>query len=336
MTDPADDAVGQRVVRCLRDGSVALPGTGLVREQLEATRLGTGESYVAWRLTDGDRSVVFRLPRRPPEEMPCPMADEFTAARRIPEDVGSRAVAMQENDDNPLGFRYLVATFVPGRVRAASEWDETLLRRHAHQLARLHGSTAERADPVGSAGPTVDIVAEFDRGLGWWRDAHPEIAGDAEVVELARVIRGRLTLARPAFENIDCALIHGDMVATNVVVDHEGTPRYIDWEWARIGDVAQDLAYVGGHVAGGPWYVRMDADTVTMFLTEYQAARTSRSGRSGESVDRLHARRDAWELVERYLSGLHFARRARDLADPGPYPAAVRELRRTLWERLDG
>ena len=314
---------------------MTVPRAGLVLDRLTVSALGSGESYAAWLVVDGTHSLVFRLPRRPPEEMPTPMADEFDAARFVPAEVGSRAVAMDAGGDNALGCPYLVSTFVPGSVLAASDWDERLLCDHARQLARLHRPGFALAGPLGAAGAVIDIVGEFDQGLQWWRTSHPEVTDDDEVAALARDIRARLVAATPDFEGIRYSFIHGDLVATNVVVDASRTPRYIDWEWARIGDVAQDLAYIGGEVTGGPWYARMSGATVTEFLTAYCAARAAQSDGQVEPLDRLRRRRDAWELVERFLSSLHFSRQARVVAEPGQYADAVRELRTTLRARLD-
>ena len=335
MSGPTHPGVGQRLLAALQEGSVTAPGAGLDLGRLTVSALGTGESYAAWLVADGSQSLVFRLPRRPPEEMPTPMADEFDAAPFIPEDVGSRAVAMEAGSDNGLGCPYLVSTFVPGSVRSAADWDERLLRDHARQLARLHQPRFHLAGPLGRAGAVIDIVAEFDAGLQWWRTSHPEVTEDDEVAALARRIRARLVAAAPAFEGIRYSFIHGDLVATNVVVDASGTPRYIDWEWARIGDVAQDLASIGGEVTGGPWYARLSSAAVTEFLREYLAARGAQPDGQVEPLDSLRRRRDAWELVERFLSSLHFSRQARVVTDPGRYAEAARELRTTLRARLD-
>ena len=335
MSGPTAPATGDRLLVALREGSVALPHARLGLDALTVSALGAGESYAAWLVTDGTHSLVFRLPRRPPEEMPTPMADEVNAARFIPEGVGSRVVAVDEGSDNGLGCPYLVSTFVPGSVPALADWDDRLLSRHARQLARLHQPRFDRAGPPGGDGRVLDLVRAFDESLAWWREAHPQVTGSAAVAALARDIRQRLVAASPAFEGTRYSFIHGDLVATNVVVDTGGTPRFIDWEWARIGDVAQDLAYVGGEVTGGPWYVRMSSSAVTRFLTEYLRARALQPDGQVEPLDRLRRRRDAWELVERFLSSLHFERQAQVRADPGPYPAAVRELRTTLRARLD-
>ena len=100
-------------------------------------------------------------------------------------------------------------------------------------------------------------------------------------------------------------------------------PRFIDFEWAGPGDPAKDLALIGGRVVGGPWYAPMGRPEIAAFVTEYagclrrlgaEAAQTGavsqarpRSGHrptweaDARTADpqRLLARRDAWELLDR-------------------------------------
>ena len=331
MVDPTAQEAGERLRAALRARDIPAPAPRLSLPDLEISLLGVGESYAAWLASDGATSLVFRLARRAPSDMACPMIDELRAGALIPDHLGSRPLAMNESSANPLGTPYLVSSFVPGSVRAPGAWDLPLLRAHARRLAELHQRRFALAGPVGAEGSRLDIVDEFDGAYSWWRTARPEAAESPEAVALAGRIRPRLVAAAPAFDGIDYALTHGDLVATNVVVDDVGTPRYIDWEWARIGDVANDLALIGGRVTGGPWYVPMDDATVDEFLHAYRSARLELSD-DVEPLDQLRTRRDAWELMERFLSSLHFERRA---PDAPMYAQAAREIRDGLRTVLD-
>lgn len=334
-TDPTSPETGERLLLALCRGHVLLPELGLSLSDLAVSLLGSGESYAAWLVTGGASSLVFRLARRRPEDMPCPMIDEFRAGRLIPDDMGSRPLAMDDSAANPLGAPYIVSTFAPGTVLAPSAWDLPLLRAHARRLAVLHRRRFALAGPAGRAGSRLDIVEEFDGGYAWWRRAHPDVAEQASVVALARHIRARLVAAAPAFHGVSYSLIHGDLVATNVVVDETATPRYIDWEWARIGDVANDLALIGGRVVGGPWYVPMDDATLDEFLHAYHVARAEYSPEAMEPLAALRARRDAWELMERFLTSLHFELQSRRSSKAPMYAQATRDIRDGLHTVLD-
>lgn len=138
----------------------------------------------------------------------------------------------------------------------------------------------------------------------------------------------RLRRSQWAFDDVGSGLlVHGDAVATNVVFDDVGTARYIDWEWAHTGDVAQDLAYIGGQVHGGPWYVSMTGAQVEAQVWRYLRARQTAEA-SPALHERLLARRRAWEVYERFVSSLHFERVHRTDPDGeryGPWVATQRE-----------
>ena len=139
--DPTAPEAGARILDAIRTGGVSLPGPGLSPSLVRVSPLGLGESYAAWLVTDGAASVVIRLARRRPEDMACPMIDEFRAGPLIPDGIGSRPLAMDDSADNPLGAPYLVSTFAPGVVREPSAWDPPLLRAHARRLASAAGSS---------------------------------------------------------------------------------------------------------------------------------------------------------------------------------------------------
>ena len=297
-------------------------------------RLGEGESYTAWRIGSGERTRVLRLPRRPPPEMPRPMEAEFEVLRRVPPELGTSAVALETGADNPLGTPYMVTTHVPGRPLRAADWNRRLATALAHQLARLHEALAAATALSAALVPSADEQGE--ELLTWWAEHHPETLTDPRVRALLPAWRRELTRLAPAFETVPThPLIHGDAVATNVVLGPDGLPRLIDFEWSGPGDIAKDLALIGGRVTGGPWYLPMPPDDVTAFVTEY--ARYSRRSRLAQDTgatdpQRLLERRDAYELLDR-LGNLLYC-----LSRPGEarYGRWADELARSLTIRLGG
>ena len=297
-------------------------------------RLGEGESYTAWRIGSGERTQVLRLPRRPPPEMPRPMEAEFEVLRRVPPELGTSAVALETGADNPLGTPYMVTTHVPGRPLRAADWNRRLATALAHQLARLHEALAAATALSAALVPSADEQGE--ELLTWWAEHHPETLTDPRVRALLPAWRRELTRLAPAFETVPThPLIHGDAVATNVVLGPDGLPRLIDFEWSGPGDIAKDLALIGGRVTGGPWYLPMPPDDVTAFVTEY--ARYSRRSRLAQDTgatdpQRLLERRDAYELLDR-LGNLLYC-----LSRPGEtrYRRWADELAHSLTARLGG
>jgi len=148
------------------------------------------------------------------------------------------------------------------------------------------------------------------------------------------VVVEHLRRLRRVFDDVGSgALVHGDAVATDVVLDERGTPRCIDWEWAHTGDVAQDLAHTGGRVHGGPWFVPMSQAQVAAQVWRYLQARRTAEASPAEH-ERLLARREAWEAHERSTSSLHFERMHRTSPDVAQYGPWVATQRRTLARLL--
>ena len=321
-----DDDIAPRIKAAVDAGELRGVTAGPVE------RLGAGESYTAWRIGSGEQTRVLRLPRRPPHDMPRPLETEFEALRRVPPELGTSAVALETGSDNPLGTPYMVTTHVPGRALRATDWNPRLATALAHQIARLHDALAAGPAPSAAFVPSADEQGE--ELATWWGEHHPQTLTDPRVRALLPAWRRELTRLAPAFEAVPThRLIHGDAVATNVILGPDGLPRLIDFEWSGPGDTAKDLALIGGRVTGGPWYLPMTPDDVTAFVTEY--ARYSRRSRLAQDTGAtdpqwLLERREAYELLDR-LGNLLYC-----LSRPGEarYGRWADDLARSLTARL--
>ena len=323
-----DDDIAPRIRAAVDAGELRGVTTGPVE------RLGTGESYTAWRVGSGEQARVLRLPRRPPHDLPCSMQAEFEVLRRVPPELGTSAVALETGSDNPLGTPYMVTTHVPGRALRTADWNPRFATALAHQIARLHEAlaTATATAPSTAFVPSADEQGEDL--VTWWGEHHPQTLTDPRVLELLPAWRRELDRLAPAFEAVPThRLIHGDAVAPNVILGPDGLPRLIDFEWSGPGDTAKDLALIGGRVTGGPWYLPMTPDDVTAFVTEY--ARYSRRSRLAQDtgaadLQRLLERREAYELLDRLGNLLYCLSRAGE----DRYGRWADELARNLTARL--
>ncbi len=60
-----------------------------------------------------------------------------------------------------------------------------------------------------------------------------------------RVVQQTLNSLDPTwFEEISLSLLHTDLTGDNIVWSPEGRPSFIDWEYARMGDPAEEVAYI--------------------------------------------------------------------------------------------
>jgi len=300
--------------------------------------LGEGESYAAWLLEEiGAPPLVVRIARRALEDLPRPMAEEFTALRMVPRDIGPSPIVLVDRAENALAAPYMVTSYVPGRHRPPDDWSDALLSAHAEQLAHLHERSFDRCGPV-TVPPerrsrTLSLVERFSSSLAWWRAARPDVVSDPEVARLLPRAEACVAAAAPAFERLNrFALVHGDLIVTNILVDDAGTPRYLDWEWSEIGDPAHDLAMIGGHVASRPCYLSLDRGRIRSLLAAYLQHATSRED---ETVDSLETRHGAWEVFDRFFCSLHFRTRRGTPEDrTGRYTNAVADLTSGLDRRL--
>jgi aminoglycoside phosphotransferase (APT) family kinase protein len=132
----------------------------------------------------------------------------------------------------------LVSTRCPGAPRPLAELDPADARLLGAVLREVHETRRARQG-----------------GLAWW--SHPvRSLGDyraRRALDAERSLAGsphsglaRRALAAPLPEAADAEafrLLHGDLVGANVVWG-PGGPALVDWEFWRMGDPAEDLAYL--------------------------------------------------------------------------------------------
>ena len=179
-----DDDIAPRIRAAVDAGELRGVTTGPVE------RLGTGESYTAWRVGSGEQARVLRLPRRPPHDLPRSMQAEFEVLRRVPPELGTSAVALETGSDNPLGTPYMVTTHVPGRALRTADWNPRFATALAHQIARLHEAlaTATATAPSDAVAPNVILGPD-----GLPRLIDFEWSGPGDTAKDLALIGGRVT-----------------------------------------------------------------------------------------------------------------------------------------------
>jgi aminoglycoside phosphotransferase (APT) family kinase protein len=214
--------------------------TELSQEALEAAlgsrverawRLAGGASKEAWAVdtADGRRLLVRRAMGGVIHLDTLALADEFEllvaahdAGVTVPEPIaylgeldGREAFAMARLDGETIGRR-IVREPPPG-----------LAVRMAEELARIHAISRTRVPFLAPTDVFEAILADLD-AVG---DPHPAIE-----YGLAWC-RERIPLARPA------VVTHGDFRVGNLMVARGELVAVLDWEFAHVGDPAEDLAW---------------------------------------------------------------------------------------------
>jgi aminoglycoside phosphotransferase (APT) family kinase protein len=126
-------------------------------------------------------------------------------------------------------------TFVSGEQLALVDASPAQIEQLGAVVAGVHRT------PFGSTTDTIASYAEARRrhifgGLPWLRDPLP--ADLREPLRAAADALGALDAASPE----PLALLHGDIALGNVLWGPD--PVLIDWEYARVGDPADEIAYL--------------------------------------------------------------------------------------------
>jgi aminoglycoside phosphotransferase (APT) family kinase protein len=183
--------------------------------------------------------------------------------------------------DLATGLPYLSATLAPA-------------------LAAMHRATARLVRQPPST-EIAALIAEIDRSLPWILrlvdgDGPADLWTNPLVADLLAQILGRAELiaglrrARAAWRSP--ALIHGDCKLDNVILADDGTIRLIDWEMARLGDPAWDLAALSHRV------LIDEGDGAAMPLARLAAAYAGAPGLPAQPIAlRLPLYGAAWTLM---------------------------------------
>jgi aminoglycoside phosphotransferase (APT) family kinase protein len=196
-----------------------------------ATLVAGGASKEAWAVdtADGRRLIVRRAGGGVIRLSTLSLRDEFAvlvaaeeAGVRVPHPIaylgevdGREAFAMERVHGETIGRRIVKAP------------PATLALEMADELAKVHSIPQRRVPTLPATDPFAAAYAELDA----IDEPHPAL-------ELGLVwCRERLPLER------DPVVLHGDFRVGNVAVDEAGLVALLDWEFAHLGDPAEDLAW---------------------------------------------------------------------------------------------
>jgi aminoglycoside phosphotransferase (APT) family kinase protein len=211
-------------------------GRALGTRIAHAVRLAGGASKEAWAVETGDgrELLVRRAGGGVIHEGTLSLEHEFEILRAaheagvtVPEPVaylgeveGREAFVMERVHGETIGRRIVQKPELEAARRA-------LPLQMANELARIHAIPRDRVpflvedDPIERFYRELDLVGEphpaIELGLLWVRERLP---------------RGR-----------EPTVVHGDFRLGNLAVDKSGLASVLDWEFAHVGDPAEDVAW---------------------------------------------------------------------------------------------
>lgn len=138
----------------------------------------------------------------------------------------------------------LTTAWIPGRPRSLARLDAGRALALGRVLAAVHGRRATATAALPGWRSRATGLPGYARGRA--RDAAARAATPGERHLVARAASGALAAAARAPRTPrPFALLHGDLVQDNVVWPADGgDPVLVDWEFWRMGDPAEDLAYL--------------------------------------------------------------------------------------------
>lgn len=203
-------------------------------EVLDATVIGGGFSRRMWRATvrvdARELRVIVRIEQG---GMFGTDTDTEVTAMKALHGAGFSVpqVLHVENSGAVLGEPFFVMQEVPGVVRVDDEGLDDIIR----SVEALHQVPVTVLDPSGRA--PEQVVSDNIEG---WRAMYRQHAPENPAIELgADWLQENLKPTGPS------VIVHGDAGPGNALFDAERGLTTIDWEFAHVGDAAEDWAYLG-------------------------------------------------------------------------------------------
>jgi aminoglycoside phosphotransferase (APT) family kinase protein len=209
-----------------------------------------GRSHAVLRIELGGQPVLsVKLFGAPRGETEGTAAAELLA-RELAREVPALAALVPQGHDSG-DPHVLIAHWVAGQPAWEAEGDAApdlatglpaLSAQLVPLLAAMHRATArylrQVPAPINRAEPWILRLVDGDSPPDLW--TNPLVADVlAQILNRPDLVAG-LRRARAAWRPV--GLIHGDCKLDNVIIADDGTIRLIDWEMARLGDPAWDLA----------------------------------------------------------------------------------------------
>jgi len=167
-----------------------------------------------------------------------------------------------EASSEPFGFPFIVFRRMPGAaagdlIEGAFRKEPATARALAKALGKVHaGGRQLIEDPTARVSAVSDTRELLTHYFDWWRarKPFPSLTIEAAFLWLFRRIGDGLGGA---------SVVHADTGFHNLLLDADGTGCLLDWEFAHLGDPAEDLASCRPAVERCmPW---------DEFMTEYRA-----------------------------------------------------------------
>ena len=219
-------------------------------QNIEVNTLGNGENHLIYLASVNDKKFVFRISFR--EELESALKKEFEILKKLPSGFGPKPFVFDESK-KIIPNSFMIQSFVSGKK--IKKWTKHLLRIHAKQLAFLHSKNITEKKE--------NLYDVFIKRANFSKNNQPEVVEDDKLIEDIFIRLNELfSNNKQIFEKQKHSyLIHADLHDDNILVEDDKL-YYIDWEEARYGDNALDVATL-------LWFIKLDDDNYKTYLNTY-------------------------------------------------------------------
>lgn len=298
------------------------PVLGLAQvEDIELALIGQGEANCNVLVTvNQSHRFNLRIGLRN-EASVRTLQSEYDVLQVVPERIGPRAFLV-DFSRTYLPQPYMLLEFLEGTLKEG--WEAADLQSYARVLSRLHQRKFDHHGSIAQPATTrFDFQRRFEVAIDYWRTHHPHLLDLPIVRHLRPQVRHFIDAHNHLFINLaHFTFVHGDAHPLNILFADDQI-YLIDWEWAAIGDPAQDIAMLGWDIDTA-WQMKLTGAQLDHFLETYLALQPD---------DTLSQRRDVWMVYTMFFDQIYH--RTQIPTDPtGKQAYTVQQIETYLTDRF--
>jgi thiamine kinase-like enzyme len=217
---------------------------------IEVNPLGNGENHLIYLASVGGKLFVFRISFR--RELESALKKEFEILKKLSSGLGPKPFIF-DNSKKIIPNSFMIQSFISGKK--IKKWTKDLLRIHAKQLALLHSKNITEKKE--------NLYDVFIKRANFSKNNQPEVVKDDKLIKEVFVRLNKIfSKNKQILENQKHSyLIHADLHDDNILVK-DNKLHYVDWEEARYGDNALDVASL-------LWFIKLDDEKYKTYLNTY-------------------------------------------------------------------
>jgi len=234
--------------------------------EIRVSNLGAGENNISMLAKVDGRKYVFRIGLR--KEYEENMKVEFDYMCKLPPKIGPEAILFDKSK-KIIPRVYSVLSFIDGKH--LKNWRKEHLRIHARKLAELHKHKYSYCGRIGSPKKKkFDMYKYLMKDYQEWKKHYP-FEKDAILGEIFNSMKKHWKEQNHLFTTMKkFSWVHSDPSIPNILLTKEGI-RYIDWEWTKIRDNAEDVQKLYYEdFSAMPWKIQLKGSRLRTYLNEYR------------------------------------------------------------------